>query len=274
MILLSVACFGSARWRSSISGEAIVKIGGVVFPSLTLALLLGYGLWVMRPADMFAGGKPLRVEIVGERWWWRVIYRDSSGTPVESANELRIPTGRRIEITLTTKDVIHSFWVPQLAGKLDMVPGRANTLTFIANMPGISRGQCAEFCGGPHAMMGFYVVALEPRDYEAWLADEMESAKPPSGLVQLAGQRLFMSHGCAGCHTIRGTAAAGKIGPDLTKVGTRLALGAAVLDNNPQSLTAWIAGAQHHKPANMMPSFQIFTEPERAALSEYLSALR
>jgi cytochrome c oxidase subunit 2 len=270
MGLVLLACFGKARWKDRISNETTITLGGIVFPTLTLALLLGYGLWVMRPAGVFAEGEPLQVEIIGERWWWRVVYHHSSGVKFESANELRIPAGRRVEVTLTTTDVIHSFWVPQLAGKVDMIPGRTNFVTLIANNPGVSRGQCAEYCGGPHAMMGFHVVALEPETFETWMAQEMKPAEP----TQEAGQQLFLTHGCAGCHTIRGTAAAGKIGPDLTKVGSRLALGAAVLDNSPRSMAAWIADAQHLKPANRMPSFRIFTGSELAALSQYLAGLK
>jgi cytochrome c oxidase subunit 2 len=216
----------------------------------------------------------LQLAISGEQWWWRVTYTTADGRRVESANELRIPVGRPVRIELTSADVIHSLWIPKLAGKLDMIPGRKNVLHLTANTPGVSRGQCAEYCGGAHALMSFYVVALPPAEFETWLSKEAEQARPASDSESNAGQMLFLSHGCGGCHTIRGTAANGRIGPDLTHLGGRMSLAAATLPNDEAAIAHWITHNQHIKPTNRMPPFGIFSKTELATLSRYLSGLK
>jgi cytochrome c oxidase subunit 2 len=177
----------------------------------------------------------LRVTVTGHQWWWRVVYESPDGTRFESANEVRIPTGRGTAIDLVGADVIHSFWVPNLAGKVDMIPGRTNTLTLQADRAGISRGQCAEYCGGAHALMAFNVVAMEPDDFETWLAAEAAPARTPETPGEEEGLALFLSHGCGACHAIRGTEADGTIGPDLTHVGSRTSLAAGILRNDVES---------------------------------------
>jgi cytochrome c oxidase subunit II len=275
MVLTALAMFGSGAARQRLGNEAVVIGGGLVFPIVTLSALFIYGLFDMRagsPAS--ATGDAMRMGVVGERWWWRVIYRDADGNRFESANELRIPIKRPIEIELTSADVIHSFWVPRLAGKLDMIPGRRNVLRLAADVPGVSRGQCAEYCGGAHALMSFHVVAMPEPEFQAWLARETAPAEAPSGTLEQQGLMLFLSHGCGACHAIRGTEAAGTIGPDLTHVGGRMSLAAATLPNDEATLARWITDNQHIKPENLMPPFRIFSESELAAVARYLASLK
>jgi cytochrome c oxidase subunit 2 len=269
--LTAVAIMNRPAWLGS---EALIVGAGLVFPVVTLSALLAYGLMLMGVAAREAEGEPLRLSVRGEQWWWRVTYATAGGKPVESANEIRIPVGRPIRIELTTADVIHSLWIPKLAGKLDMIPGRTTVLNLTANTAGVSRGQCAEYCGGAHALMSLYVVALPQDEFEAWLEQEASAAKSASDPEAIAGRMLFVSHGCGGCHAIRGTEATGTIGPDLTHVGGRMSLAAAALPNDAAAIARWIADNQHIKPTNRMPPFRIFSDAELASLSHYLSGLK
>jgi cytochrome c oxidase subunit 2 len=240
---------------------------------VVLAGLLIYGLGVMRSVAAQSGEEPVRIAVVGEQWWWRVTY-SYQGSTIESANEIRIPINRPVELRLSSADVIHSFWVPNLAGKVDMIPGRTTLLRFAATRPGTSRGQCAEYCGGAHAFMSFHLVALEAGDFESWLARESGDAARPATKQQEQGQALFFASGCGGCHTIRGTPARGKIGPDLTRLGSRTTIAAAVLPNNQQAIARWIRDNQHIKPENLMVPYRGFDDSELEALSAYLASLR
>lgn len=270
-LLILVSIVGPARWRQKLTTEKVVVLGGIVFPVVTLSILLIYGFMMLRVGENLVNAEnPLRISVVGERWWWRVIYRHDDGHTTESANEVRIPTGRPIEIELSTADVIHSFWVPAYAGKVDMIPGRINRLHLIADKPGVVRGQCAEYCGGAHALMAFYAVAMLPADYDGWLAKERADAKPTS---EKEGERLFFASGCGGCHIVRGTLAKGEIGPDLTHVGSRLSLGAGILPNEPVHFAQWISRHQKLKPENLMLPFDFFSESELQTLSAYLNGL-
>jgi len=170
-----------------------------------------------------------------------------------------------VELSLVSADVIHSFWVPSLAGKVDLLPGRSTRLHLTADRPGVYRGQCAEYCGGPHAKMAFHVIAETPEGFEAWRKNQRRPAA--------AGNALFAAR-CATCHTVRGTSAAGTLGPDLTHVGSRMSLGAGTLPNNEGTLAGWIASSQHIKPGNLMPSFKDLTGEELRALAIYLEALK
>jgi cytochrome c oxidase subunit 2 len=202
----------------------------------------------------------LRIHITAEQWWWRVRYPG-----FETANEIRIPAGQPVELVLSSADVIHSFWVPTLAGKVDMVPGRENRLRVRAERAGEYRGQCAEYCGGPHGLMAFFVVALESSDFEAWTSHQQRPAT--------ASNVLFTSL-CAACHTVRGTSAAGTRGPDLTHLASRRTIAAGLLPRNEGTLAAWIASSQHLKPGNLMPSFGMLAGDELRSLAAYLESLR
>jgi cytochrome c oxidase subunit 2 len=221
----------------------------------------------LREAD---GG--LRIDVSGEQWWWRVTYRPVGGEPVESANEIRLPRGERIEFVLSSPDVIHSFWMPSIGGKMDMIPGRINHLVLEPTQTGRYRGVCAEFCGTSHALMAFSVVVMEPDAFDAWLAAEAGPAaatRPEAA----AGAALFRSYGCGGCHAIRGTEARGVIGPDLTHVGGRETIGAGILPNTPEAVARWIADPREIKPGAHMPGFGMAPERDIQAIAAYLGGL-
>ena len=179
-----------------------------------------------------------------------------------------------MELELLTADVIHSFWVPSLAGKVDMIPGRSNRLVLRADEPGVFRGQCAEYCGAQHALMAFHVVVQAPADFQLWLEREAQSAPLPADTWLAEGYALFLRGGCQQCHTVRGTPARGTMGPDLTHVGARRALAAGVLDNHIGTMAGWIAGAQDVKPGNFMPSLNVYTGRELRAVSAWLMSLQ
>ncbi|MDD5581120.1 MAG: c-type cytochrome [Methylobacter sp.] len=270
-VLLLISIAGPVGWRHKLTTEKSIVWGGIVFPIVTLTALLIYGFSILEAGGALVQAEnPVHISVVGEQWWWRVIYHHDDGHTTESANELRIPAGRPIEIKLSTADVIHSFWIPAYAGKVDMIPGRINTLHFVADKPGIVSGQCAEYCGGAHALISFYTVAMSSAGYKAWLAKERADATPA---LAGEGEQIFLSSGCGGCHTVRGTPADGKIGPDLTHVGSRQSLGAGILPNTAENFAKWISQHQTIKPQNLMPPFDIFSESELQALSVYLNSL-
>lgn len=275
MVLTALAIVGGRSGRRGwMTSRTFIVWLGIVFPVVTLMALLVYGLVVARVL-VTVGPPALRVEVVGERWWWRVNYLDANGEiRLVTANEIRIPTGRPIEFVLKTADVIHSFWVPSLAGKLDMIPGHENAYRFAAERPGIYRGQCAEFCGAQHALMAFYVVALETPAFEDWYAGQVAPAAEPSIELLARGKSLFLENGCGACHVVRGTPANGTIGPDLTHVGGRLSIAAGTFPNNVGTLAGWISSAQHLKPDNLMPSFGNLTGEELRAMAAYLESLK
>lgn len=269
---LGVALFGSPKLKARLGGEKAIWIGGLAFPVVVLTALLIWGLWLTSHLSaQRVTGAEMRVRVTGEMWWWRVHYLDADGRETfRDANELHIPAGQPVLLDLEAADVIHSFWVPRLAGKMDMIPGRTNRLLIQADQPGVYHGQCAEYCGGPHALMGFVVVAHSPEDFASWKAGR-RPAPPPQGSAAL-GADLFMSSGCAACHTIRGTEATGLAGPDLTHVGSRESLGAGILPNNNGTLAGWIADSQAIKPGNRMPAYHQFTGEELRALADYMAS--
>ena len=209
------------------------------------------------------------VEVIGWMWWWEVRYPRLG---IVSANEVHIPVGRPVRLTVRTADVIHSFWVPRLHGKIDLVPGRANTLRLDATEAGIYRGQCAEYCGLQHTRMAFSVVAHEADSYAAWSASERAGAATPVDSLAVAGARVF-EVACAACHTVRGTLATGARGPDLTHLASRRAIAAGTLPNTHENLTAWVADAQRIKPGNAMPAMNLQDADLRAVVA-YLETLR
>jgi cytochrome c oxidase subunit 2 len=273
VVYVVVAAFiiiGALRGKkeSRISDGAFIWIGGLVVPSLILA---GLAVVTVKTTDTLR--KPdadaLRIEVTGYRFWWGVQYPDEK---VATANEIRVPAGRPVEIGLQSEDVVHSFWVPQLAGKVDMVPGQRNVIRFTADKPGEYRGQCAEFCGLQHAKMALLVVAEEPGEYERWVIRQQRPRGGPGSEREAAGEQVFMRSSCAGCHTVRGTEAQGTKGPDLSDFGTRRTLGAVAAENNTANLAGWIANSQSIKPGNLMPPVQL--EPDELLnLVEYLEGL-
>lgn len=273
--LIVVAIFGSAKWRKILATDRVILAGGLVFPITVLSLLLAYVFYLMSLGGVATGAEdPFRVTIIGERFWWRAIYTASDGKKFETANEFAIPTDHPVRFQLETNDVIHSFWVPRLAGKIDMIPGRVNVLNVEATSAGLYRGQCAEYCGGAHARMAFNVRALASEKFEEWVDQQSSDARQPQTASQSRGKALFNQRGCGGCHTIRGTEANGSIGPDLTHVGSRSTLAAATLPNQKEQLVHWIRNNQDIKPTNRMLSYESLPLEEVEAIAVYLKSLK
>jgi cytochrome c oxidase subunit II len=217
-----------------------------------------------------ATSTPITIEVAGRQWFWEVRY---PGAGVVTANEIHIPARTRVNVVAVTGDVIHSFWVPQLNRKIDMVPGRRNRILLYADKPGRYRGQCAEFCGLQHAHMAMYVDAQEPADFQRWLREQAAPASSPTTPAQRAGEHAFSDNGCVSCHTIRGTDANGRVGPDLTHVGSRTTIAALTLSNDARALAEWLRDPQHVKPGNRMPDLDL-SPRDVDALVAYLESLK
>jgi cytochrome c oxidase subunit 2 len=216
----------------------------------------------------------LEIRVRGYQWWWEVTYLDNApARTLTTANEIHVPVGRPVSIELTAADVIHSFWVPNLAGKQDLIPGRGNRIVLTAATPGFYRGQCAEFCGLQHAHMSLFVVAEPPDRFNAWRNAQLGRAAEPATDEQRIGQQIVTGKACAACHTVRGTAAAGMLGPDLTHVASRTYIAAGLLPTTRGSLAAWVADPQTIKPGNNMPLVPL-TGDELRAVSAYLASLK
>jgi cytochrome c oxidase subunit 2 len=248
--------------------------GGVVLPAVTLTVLLIFGLAMLPAAVARAPEGSLQVAVTGEQWWWRVRYALPDGREVILANEIRLPVGEPVQFRLDSDNVIHSFWIPSLAGKMDMIPGRVTYLTVRPTATGIFRGACAEYCGTSHALMAFYVEVMEKAPFERWLAHQATPAAAQADPVAERGGRLFLENGCAACHTVRGTRAAGLIGPDLTHVGSRLSVGAGILPTDATQLERWIARTEDVKPGVHMPAFGMLPALDLQALAAYLHGLK
>lgn len=247
--------------------------GGAVFPVLALGGLLAVGLPLTSHLVAPAPEGSLHIEVSGEQWWWRVRYPGPDGKPVELANEIRLPVDEPVQFRLTSLDVIHSFWIPPLAGKMDMIPGRVTQLAVQASRTGTFRGACAEYCGGAHALMNFPVVVMARPAFDEWLRRQAEPARTPSDAAGARGFQVFLSEGCGACHTVRGTDAAGTVGPDLTHVGSRLSLGAGTLPNEPADFRRWIENTEKIKPEVHMPAFGMLKPEDLRALAAYLDGL-
>ena len=246
-------------------------MGGVAFPAIVLTALFIYLL------PFTANWKPLPppgalvIAVDARMWWWEVRYpAESAHGAFITANEIHIPTGRPIYIALSSQDVIHSFWVPQLAGKMDMVPGRLQHLLLSASQPGVYRGQCAEFCGEQHALMALHVVAHEPAAFDAWRSAQ---AAPAAASANVRGAQAFMAHRCDACHTVRGVAGESRLGPDLTHVGSRLFIAAGTMPNSTQTLARWVGHVQEVKTGARMPSYALPAD-ELAAMAQWLGGLK
>ena len=276
MVLALLALLGPQAARSALARHAWIVGGGIAFPVVVLSALLVY-TFSAASTMVLARQAPAaaRIQVTGELWWWRVRYLDAGGSTVlETANEIRIPAGQPVDLELVSQNVIHSFWVPNLAGKLDMIPGRVNRLRLQADAPGVFRGQCAEYCGAQHAKMAFDVVAVTSSDYAHWLAAQARPASKPEAPLLQRGQALFAESRCGLCHSVRGTPAIGMRGPDLTHVGSRLTLAAGTLPNGPGTIAAWITSSQHLKPGSLMPAFRQFSGEDLRALAAYLESLQ
>jgi cytochrome c oxidase subunit II len=214
------------------------------------------------------------VEVTGNQWWWYIRYaNDDASRIVVTANEIHIPVGRPVMIRGTSNDVIHSFWVPNLHGKADLIPSRVNTEWIQADRPGRFRGQCAEFCGAQHAHMALWVVADPPDQFEAWMNRQRQPAAEPSDPELRHGREVFLNHACVFCHTIAGTTAMGSTGPDLTHFASRGTIAAGTLPNTKGNLGGWIADPQNIKPGNHMATVEIKAQDLQPML-DYLESLQ
>ncbi|MDP3418251.1 cytochrome c oxidase subunit II [Falsiroseomonas sp.] len=274
MGLLVFAVFAPARIRQAFGTRGFVVGGGIIFPTVTLIALLIYSLGVSRAVVLPMSDNPLRIEVIARQYWWEVRYPDE-GEGAVTANELRLPVGREVELLLSSADVIHSLWIPNLHGKMDMIPGRVNRQRMRADRPGVMRGQCTEFCGVQHTLMAFWAVAQEPAEFDAWLARQREPIAPPATPEQARGMQVFGEAGCGACHTVRGTEWQSRLGPDLSRVGSRLSLAAGALDNHRGTLAGWVAGAQDIKPGNNMPAFgRSLPGDDLLAVAAWMESLR
>jgi cytochrome c oxidase subunit II len=274
MVVLAVA----VRRRSIRQSSDVIMARWVVAASVgTVSILF---VWLV--ASVFVGqtiaspriADAVTINVTGRQWWWQFEYSDTlPSNRFRTANEIVIPVGRPIVVNVTSRDVIHSLWVPNLHGKRDLIPGYVTSLWFQADREGLYRGQCAEFCGYQHAHMALYVRAVPDKNFQAWLVAQRLPSAEAATAEQQRGRELFMGATCAQCHAIRGTGAGGAFGPDLTHVGSRTAIGAGTLPNTEENLQRWIRNPQQFKPGNKMPAHDL-SHADLRALAAYLRNLK
>ena len=256
-------------------GTGFIVWGGGVMPAVVLTAAFVVGLAAMGRFPASVTDHTPHFTIVGHQWWWQVEYDDPQlPGGFSAANEMHVPVGEPVRIRLISRDVIHSFWIPQLQGKIDLIPGDTNEIRILAEKPGVYRGQCAEYCGDQHAHMAFTVVAESPDQYQAWLAAQRMPARAPTDSLAMLGQQLVVSGPCAMCHTLAGTPAQGQVAPDLTHVGSRHTLAAGTIPNTLGNMEGWIANAQSLKPGAKMPTLTQFSGRELRAIATYLETLK
>jgi cytochrome c oxidase subunit II len=260
--------FGSHRKEIFWMVGPVIIVLWIVAISAKLILAMNAIPRVHPPEDMPADEE---LHVTGHQWWWEIHYAD---TDIVAANEIHIPIGKKIRVKLTSADVIHCFWVPQLARKIDVIPGHENYIWLEANTPGVYQGRCAEFCGNQHAWMNFQVFALDEADHAKWLAGAGTSAAKPKAADAdaAAGEKIFFTQMCVNCHTIKGTAATASIGPDLTHIASRDLLGGGVIKNTPDNLRLWLHNPQAIKPGCKMPDFKLSEEQVRQ-VAAYLESI-
>jgi cytochrome c oxidase subunit 2 len=257
--------------RRAPDGLSWIYVGGIALPGVILIGVTVYSLVVLAQVAK-PPGKPMTVQIIGHRWWWEIRYPGGSpGDLVTTANEIHIPIGLPVRVDLSTTDVIHSFWIPQLAGKTDLIPGQRNIAWIEANRPGIYWGQCGEYCGLQHAHMMMWLVAEPPAQFARWLQAQRLPASDPTAAAAVNGRQVF-TRSCALCHTIRGTDAGGVLGPDLTHLASRRTIAAGTLPNTPGHLSGWIGNPQALKPGVAMPVVPLSSDELHAVVS-YLHGL-
>lgn len=279
MFLLAAAV--SRRSKSDNSGELspnqkrnLVLFGGVIIPVIVLFAFITHSVFVGRYTAAVPADAPVTIEIVGHQWWWDVRYKiKDRHLNVRTANEIHIPVGVQVKFVLESRDVIHSFWMPNFQGKTDLIPGRKNYTWVTATEPGVYRGQCAEFCGLQHAKMAFIVVAEPEEEFYEWLGQQVQPAREPTTPAQIRGREIFQTATCTMCHAIRGTTALAEVAPDLTHVGSRRTLAAGALPNTRGHLGGWLSNPQSVKPGSRMPNMYLSQE-DLDALMEYLESLK
>lgn len=271
VFVLLLALVWLAWRRDRPAGHWWVWSGGIVLPLVSIVVLMAMSTPTLR-ALVTESDDALVIEVTGKQFWWDVVY-DPDGIALRDANEIVLPRGRPVTFRLLSDNVIHSFWVPSLTGKMDMIPGRVNMLPVLAEKTGRFRGQCAEFCGLSHPRMAFEVVVMEPEAFDRWLQRTQGEARDAARPEIVAGRNVFLDAGCPACHAIRGVAEGARLGPDLTRVGARGSLGGGMWRMNQGTLAGWIADVQDMKPGAQMPSYNHLSGPELRALSAYLASL-
>ncbi|HSU60231.1 MAG TPA: cytochrome c oxidase subunit II [Bryobacteraceae bacterium] len=241
----------------------------ILFVLLVTSIITGKNL-----SELQDRKNPMVIEVTGQQWWWQIRYQNSDPQQVlVTANEIHIPVGRPVMIRGTSHDVIHSFWVPNLHGKRDLIPSRVTTEWIQADRPGVYRGQCAEFCGLQHAHMSLWVVAEPPDKFKTWFDGQLKPSAAPGTAVLQRGQQVFMNHACIFCHAIRGTSASGQNAPDLTHFASRRGIAANTLPNTMGNLGGWITNPQNIKPGNHMATIAM-NPPDLQPLLQYLESLK
>lgn len=249
--------------------------GSVAITVITIFALMITSFRAGRAIDSLSSAtEPVIIKVTGQQWWWQVEYQDPvPSNTVTTANEIHVPVGRPIKIVLQSTDVIHSFWVPNLHGKRDLIPNYPTTIYFQADKPGTYWGQCAEFCGYEHAKMRFIVKAESPGEFKAWLESARRPAAEPTTDSQRFGRQIFLTSVCNQCHTINGTNASGRIGPNLTHIASREFIASGTLPNTGEHLMRWITDPQAIKPGTRMP-MNVYSDDELNALIDYLQSLK
>jgi cytochrome c oxidase subunit 2 len=252
--------------------EGMVVVFGIAIPIVSLVALFAVAnvYLVKRTSPPKPSSTAMTVDVIGHQWWWEVRY---PGTKAVTANEIHIPVNTRVNVVATTADVIHSFWVPALNRKIDMIPGMHNRVLLRSSHTGKFRGQCSQFCGLQHAHMSFWVFVDSASGFHSWLAHEAAPASPPRNAAARAGQRAFMTSNCASCHQIRGTGSTATVGPDLTHIAGRTSIAALTLPDTPGALASWIHNPQAIKPGDRMPDLGLQSNSVSDLVS-YLEQLR
>lgn len=283
VLVFAVLAVARGRRRGVVADDpatnARMRRGIVVAVGATAVILTGFMIADFAVGRSVAGyhadaRAALTIQVIGHQWWWEIIYEDSvASRSIETANEIHIPVGRPILIKGESRDVIHSFWIPNLHGKRDMIPGYSTMLWLRADQPGVYEGQCAEYCGHQHAKMRLTVIAHEPGDFSRWYESARLPARPPTDSLAQRGLEVFLAGPCVMCHAIRGTPAGGTVGPELTHFASRRSIGAGAIPNTRGHLAAWILDPQQIKPGNLMPP-NALPPDALAALLAYLETLK
>jgi len=262
-------------------GNTTLEVSWTILPAVILVIMAVPTIQTIfaletDPQTSPDGNNPLIIEVTGRQWWWEFQYPEvtlPNGEILTTANEIIVPTGRTVSLHIQSDNVIHSFWVPQLTGKIDAIPNHENHLWFTAEDPGQYFGQCAEYCGVQHAQMRMNVIAMTPTDYQAWVAKTSKPAAPPAEVAEI-GPQTFTDNGCFACHTIDGVQNAnGKVGPNLSHFGSRTTMAAGIMQNTPENLSAWITDPQTIKPGNIMPNLHVRPRDVEVLVS-YLQSLK
>ncbi len=262
---------GQKNNPEQIHGSTKLEIAWTLIPIVILTILAvptvktAFGTYVA-PADV-----DMTVKATGNQWWFAFEY---PGEKITTANEMVIPVGKKIKLEIESKDVIHSFWIPKLAGKTDMIPNRTNEMWIQADEAGMYYGQCAEYCGTQHAKMRFRVKAVSEAEWQQWVKDRQAGAKAPTDPLAVKGKEILEKQACIGCHTIDGTAAKGTVGPNLSNIGSRPTIAAGIIDNTTENLKAWVKNSQTIKPGNKMPAFTSLKDEDLDAIVAYLQSLK